>query len=169
MPNYHYVQYVGGEEHWSAIPVSQRYHVETEERPTYMTVLAVSKLVEDLPHDEKMKLTYSGPLYFDWDSVDETLVIEKVNQFLDKFEEMGFDLAMCRLYATGGKGYHMEVPMTCFMEKVRMPLQRTSWMRRWCRCRPLGSQANSAPCSCGARRVMPEMVMPADLSRRRKR
>ncbi len=118
MSNYHYVQYVGGEEHWTAIPVSQRYHVLTEQRPNFMTALSVSKLVEDLPHDEKMKLLYAGDLYLDWDSKDETLVIEKVNQFLDKFEEMGFDLGMCRLFATGGKGYHMEVPMACFMEKV---------------------------------------------------
>jgi hypothetical protein len=115
---FHYYQIAGGEETWQAIPASRKSELIAEHRPMFVTVLPVSKVVEDLPYEEKLKLAYIGPFYADWDSKDEKLVIEKTNQFLDKLEEMGVDLEQCHLYATGGKGYHLEVPPEIFMEKV---------------------------------------------------
>lgn len=118
MSNYHYVQQIGGEEVWRAVQTSQIAHVLEKHSPMFTTVLAVSKLVEDLTYEDKLKLQYAGPLYFDWDSADEQLVIEKVNQFLDKLEEMRVDLTMCKLFCTGGKGFHLEIPQALFIEKV---------------------------------------------------
>ncbi len=118
MSSYHYIQQVGGEEVWKPIPVSHRHHIEQESQPMFVTILSVSKLVEDLPHEEKIKLAYEGPLYFDWDSQDELLVIEKVQQFLGKLEALKLDLTMCRLYATGGRGYHLEIPQEVFIAKI---------------------------------------------------
>ncbi len=118
MANFHYYQQKGGEEAWRSVPVSHLYHVLTEEQPVFTTVLAVSKLVEELPHEEKLKLTYSGPFYLDFDSKDEAYSLEKFLQFLDKLEAMKVDLSMCRLYATGGKGFHLEIPQEIFMDKV---------------------------------------------------
>lgn len=117
MSAYHYYQQVGGEETWQPFPVSQLEAIETKE-PMFITVLSVSKLTEDLTYEDKLKLAYSGPAYFDWDSPDAELVIEKVNQFLDRLEELNVDLSMCYLYATGKKGYHLEIPPQLFMEKV---------------------------------------------------
>ena len=117
MSAFYYYQQVGGEEEWQPVPASHRPEIEAKQ-PAFITVLAVSKLVKDLSYEDKLKLAYSGPAYFDWDSADEELVIEKANQFLDKLEEMGVDLAMCRLYATGGKGFHLEIPQELFMDKV---------------------------------------------------
>lgn len=125
MPNYYYHQRVGGEEAWHATPAVDRQRLEAEDKPVFITVLAVSQIIEDDPesthrlsHEEKLKLAYAGPLYFDWDSSDELLVIEKVNQFLDNLESMRVDLDCCRLYATGGRGYHLEIPPKVFMTKV---------------------------------------------------
>ena len=118
MSNFHYYQVAGGEEKWAAVPVSQVHHVITEMQPMFVTVLSVSKLVEDLSYEEKMKLCYSGCLYFDFDSKDDQLVLDKVNQFLDKLEELRVDLTMCRFYATGGRGYHVELPEALFMERI---------------------------------------------------
>lgn len=115
---FYYVQKHGGEESWSPIPANRRAEYEKAEQPNFITVLSVSKLVEDLTHEEKMDLTYAGPMYFDWDSKEETVIIDKVNAFLDKLEELKVDLTSCRLFATGGKGYHLEVPQEVFMDKV---------------------------------------------------
>lgn len=115
---FHYYQQHGGEEKWEPVPISQRDKLEAEKAPVFITVLAVSKLVDDLSYEDKLKLAYAGPLYFDFDSEDDEKVIEKVNQFLNSLEDLGVDLEMCRLYTTGGRGYHVEVPQPIFMEKV---------------------------------------------------
>lgn len=114
---YYYYQIEGGEERWEAVPATHLEKVSGELNPMFVTILAVSKLVQDLSYEDKLKLAYSGPFYVDWDSEDEGLVIEKANAFLDKLEELGVDLEMCRLYATGGRGYHLEVPQKLLMDK----------------------------------------------------
>jgi hypothetical protein len=118
MSSFHYYQIQGGEEEWQPVPVSHREQVLKDLRPVFMTVLSVSKLVADLSFEEKLKLAYDGPFYSDFDSEDESLVIIKVNEYLDKLEALGVDLSMCRLFATGGRGYHVEVPQQVFMDKV---------------------------------------------------
>lgn len=119
MSAYHYYQLIGGEEDWKALPVSHLAHIVSEHRPMFVTVLSVSKLVEDLSYEDKMKLAYDGPMYFDFDSTDEELVITKVNQFLDSLEKLKVNLGMIRLYATGGRGYHIEIPQGVFMLKPK--------------------------------------------------
>lgn len=119
MSNYFYYQAVGGEEDWKAVPAASIDHIRIELQPMFITVLSVSKLVEDLSYEDKMKLAYDGPMYFDFDSTDEQLVIEKVNQFLNKLESLKVDLSMIRLYATGGRGYHIEIPQGVFMAKPK--------------------------------------------------
>lgn len=116
---FYYIQRVGGEEQWAPIPAGRREEVIKKSNPMFATVLAVSKLVDDLSYEDKLNLTYEGPMYFDWDSQDAALIIEKVNQFLDHLEKLGVNLACCRLYATGGRGYHLEIPMDVFMDKVK--------------------------------------------------
>lgn len=129
---FHYYQIEGGEEQWEPVPAAHLDKIRGLQ-PMFVTVLAVSKLVADLSYEEKLKLAYAGPFYADWDvklqrhedgaegfaeAKDEELVIEKTNQFLDKLVELGVDLEMCRLYATGKKGYHLEVPQEVFMDKL---------------------------------------------------
>lgn len=115
---YNYYQIDGGEERWKACPVGLKSKVAHDNNPMFFTVLAVSKMPEELEYDEKLKLRYSGPFYADFDSSDIALVIAKFNLFLDKLLELKFDLDMASLYITGGKGTHIEIPAECFMEKV---------------------------------------------------
>jgi len=115
---FHYYQIEGGEEAWEPAPASHLSKVREQHAPMFVTVLAVSKLVADLSYEDKLKLAYQGPLYFDFDSENETLVIEKANAFLDKLEGLGVDLLMCSLFATGGRGFHIEVPQALFLDKL---------------------------------------------------
>lgn len=117
MANYIYCQ-CGPDKNapWKPMPVSQKDKLPAD--AVFITVLAVSKLVDGLEPAEKDKLAYEGPLYLDWDSTDIVKSTIKVNETLDKLEGMGVDLSMLALYATGKKGYHAEVPQRLFLEKV---------------------------------------------------
>jgi hypothetical protein len=114
---FYYYQKVGGEEHWSAVPASQLPKIVEQHNPMFVTVLAVNKLADDLPAAERDKLAYEGPFYVDWDGPKIEVVIDKVHAFMDKLQALGVDLSMARWYATGAKGFHMELPCACFMEK----------------------------------------------------
>jgi hypothetical protein len=133
MPNYFYYQKTFGNANWYPVPAVDRARLEDEDKPPLISVLAVSIVIDDDPEstsptsrEEMMKLAYGGPFYCDWDSEDELLVIEKVNKFLDQLEEMRVDLECCELYATGGRGYHLEVPQGVFMAKV--PAKGVIWL-----------------------------------------
>lgn len=118
MPRYHYYQERGGEEAWKPCPVVMREQLEQEKHPAYFTVLAVSQLADELPSEDRHKLKYSGPLYFDWDGDDLVAISEEVHKLCLILEGKGLDISCARLYATGGRGFHLEVPMACFVAKV---------------------------------------------------
>lgn len=101
---------------WTAAPSDKRQLVIEEKKPKYITVLNVSQLVDDdLPAEEQAKLRYSGPFYADWDCDDLMDGAESVKRFLALLEEEhGVDPRCVRLYATGGRGYHVEVPFAVF-------------------------------------------------------
>ena len=61
--------------------------------------------------------TYQGPFHIDVDADDIEEAIEAMRKVLDKLEALGLDLNAARLFATGGKGFHAEVPEACFMSK----------------------------------------------------
>lgn len=115
---YNYVQNEGGEEAWKPLPATKLAEYIVANSPMFATVLSVSSLVDsDMSREDIDKLTYSGPMYFDWDGEDPVYVASQTTKFLDKFKEMGVDLNSLRLYATGGKGFHCEVPETLWLEK----------------------------------------------------
>lgn len=72
--------------------------------PMFRTVLA--------RHGED---TYEGPLYLDIDcgAIDEA--IEVMWALVDKLEATGLDLDAVRFFATGGRGFHAEIPQACVM------------------------------------------------------
>ena len=119
MSRYWYFQEVGGEEDWKPCPVEYRATLEAEKQPAYFTVLTVSQpITPDLAYEDRLKLKYSGPLYFDWDAADIDQAIEGATKLLLMLQSKGVDLTAVRLYATGGRGFHCEVPMAAFMPKV---------------------------------------------------
>lgn len=115
---YSYYQISGGEEVWKPVPMQMRAEIESSQSPRYFTVLAVSEMVEDLPREERDKLRHFGPLYFDWDCNDIATATAQALKLLTGLQERGFNMGMAKLFATGGRGYHCEIPMECFMAKV---------------------------------------------------
>ena len=118
-----YYQIRGGNECWLSAPAGQRSQIISVYAPRYITVLSTSLEVaegEKVTRDAKNKARYSGDLYFDWDAADGDLqsAIVKVNQFLDKLESLEIDLNAIRLFCSGGRGFHAEIPAECFMRNI---------------------------------------------------
>ncbi|WP_162580501.1 hypothetical protein [Variovorax sp. PBS-H4] len=64
-------------------------------------------------------MKYSGPLYFDFDAEDVKETIPHFQLFLVNLrDDQGVNLEQLRLYATGGRGFHIEVPEEIFMPRV---------------------------------------------------
>jgi len=56
---------------------------------------------------------YSGPFYMDLDGdLDE--MCHTLNQLLDNLRKMGVNLNAVRIFATGGRGFHIEIPQAVF-------------------------------------------------------
>ena len=98
---------------------SNRLAITSQTKPSFVTVLDADKdPQEDWLREDYLKMKYSGPLYFDWDAEDIDLSIAGFKQFLNNLErEHSFSLGQARLFATGGRGFHMEIPMGAFISK----------------------------------------------------
>jgi hypothetical protein len=114
---YYYFQRRGGEETWSVVPASQWDSV-AQTAPMFRSALWVDKVVEEVPPDQHDKLCYHGPFYIDFDGPDIDFVIGQVREFCAKLQAMGLDMDSVAYYATGSKGFHIEVAPECFMESV---------------------------------------------------
>jgi hypothetical protein len=112
-------QRTGGEDQWVEAIASHRARIIEEVKPAFVTVLdAYSSPDDSWTRDDYAKMKYSGPLYFDWDAEDVSETIPKFQQFLTKLQDLGVNLNSVRLYATGGRGFHCEVPEPIFMPKA---------------------------------------------------
>lgn len=115
---YFYWQKEGGQDRWQPALASARSAVVEKHQPRFVTVLDLSRTTEECPPEELDKIKYSGPFYADFDSDDVGLSITQLNKYLDKLEEAGVNLRSAFLYATGGRGFHVEVPMAVFLPKI---------------------------------------------------
>lgn len=108
------------ESSWQEQQAGLRDRTIQEKRPMYVTVLDLETLVtDDLTADAISKIRYQGPLYFDFDSTQIEETIEAFHRFLNKLVERGVQLNQVRLFASGGKGFHVEVPQELFCAKPR--------------------------------------------------
>jgi len=112
---YHTKEVAGG---WRGANADSRAEVCAQKQPKYVTVLDLDRLAdedEQLTKEEWLAVKYRGPFYADWDCEDLMKGAASVNRFLDLLkEEHDVDLNCVRLYATGGRGYHVEVPFEVF-------------------------------------------------------
>lgn len=110
----------GDKEAWKLATSAARAQVIADVAPQFVTVLDAShEPQEGWGRDDFLKLKYSGPLYFDWDSEDLERSIRGFQAMLDKLEdEHDFDLSHARLFATGGRGFHLEIPPEVFLQKA---------------------------------------------------
>lgn len=100
-----------GKSAWLQGLSDQRQKVIKELKPPLITVLdCLDAPDDDWSRDDFNKLKYTGPLYFDWDSDDISQTIPPFHEFLTRLEEGGVNLKALRLYATGGRGFHCEIP-----------------------------------------------------------
>lgn len=114
---YFFYQPKGGEDDWRLEQAEKRALVIAEKRPAFVTVLDLTAIPDD---NDWSKTRYRGPLYFDFDADgDLERACDQFIVFLNKLDvELGFDITQARLYASGGKGFHIEIPQECFMAKV---------------------------------------------------
>jgi len=116
---YHYYQIEGGEEPWKPVQAEYLQRILEDKKPMFVTVLATDKLVSrETPRDDRLALRYLGPLYFDFDSTDLEESLSGLRGLLDKLGSMQFNWDWAKIYATGSKGFHVEIPMECFIPKV---------------------------------------------------
>ncbi|MBL8451793.1 MAG: hypothetical protein JNK97_03535 [Zoogloea sp.] len=100
---------------WKCHPSTERDRVLHEEAPALVTVLDVDNSFDrDLTAEEYKAVKYLGPWYADFDGEIEA-AIGAFKALLGKLQALGLELGACRLYATGGRGFHVEVPPECFV------------------------------------------------------
>ncbi len=103
---------------WIPALASERESIIRERKPALVSVLDVDNSFDsDLSYEDIRALRYSGPFYVDFDApcIDEATDQFKV--FLAHLQAMNINLDMVRMYATGKKGYHIEIPAQIFMGK----------------------------------------------------
>ncbi len=119
MSSYFWYQRTGGEEAWHSALSEHRSKVIAELKPAFVTVLNASVIPEQgWSREQYDAVKYSGPFYVDWDAETLEEAITGFHQFLAKLKESNVDLSCLRLYATGGRGFHLEMPEEVFMPKV---------------------------------------------------
>lgn len=124
-PFYFFYQKEGKESKWNLESSSNREAIVTGVRPAFCTVLDLTTIP---PDNDWSKVRYQGPLYADFDAEgDLELVCGQFQHFLLKLaDDLDFDVSQARLYATGSKGFHIEIEQACFMPKV--PPTGTPWL-----------------------------------------
>ena len=100
---------------WQLALSTERQRVIAEKKPMYVTALDVdNSFTEDLTAADTYGIRYSGDLYFDFDGdIGDTL--NDVKALLSGLKAKGVDLDSLRLYLTGGRGVHIEVPASTYM------------------------------------------------------
>lgn len=124
-PFFFFYQKQGKESAWSLASADDRVTVLTGQRPAFSTVLNLTTIPDD---NDWSKVRYQGPFYADFDAEgDLPLVCGQFEHFLLKLSgDLDFDLSQARLYATGSKGFHVEIDQACFIPKV--PPTGTAWL-----------------------------------------
>jgi len=120
MPNFFWLQQAGGADPWIESLSEHREKLISERRPAFVTVLDASSVPDEASwgREDYAKMRYSGPLYFDWDAQDISDTIEGLHKFVEHLKENGVNLDCLRYYATGGRGFHLEIPQAVFLTKV---------------------------------------------------
>lgn len=106
---------------WDIHLASERERIIRENKPELVTVLDCdADFSRDMSLEEVHSVKYQGPAYFDFDGADEdfSIVISQYQKFLNKLVERNVDLNMVRLFASGGRGFHVEIPLTMLAGKV---------------------------------------------------
>ncbi len=106
-----------GESRWIPSLATERAKIESSGAAKLTTALDIDNDLSDLEFNPE-DAHYRGDLYFDFDASDLRDGIDDLKLFLCKLrDEYGVDLDTLRVYATGGRGFHVYVPMRTFIDK----------------------------------------------------
>lgn len=114
--SYHYYQESGGNEDWKPIPAAMLRDVA---HAMFVTILSVDTPVsEDYTKEQYAGIKYRGNLYFDLDDAKSPAsTAAHALTLIDKLVDLGVPEDQVQVYASGGKGFHLLVPETCYMTK----------------------------------------------------
>ena len=115
---YMFFQQESKESRWTEALADRRESIIKEGKPAFATVLDLSFIPDN--NEDWTKVKYRGPLYADFDAGDDLpYVCDQFKTFVGKLHaELEFDLTQARFYASGSKGFHIEIPQECFIPKV---------------------------------------------------
>ena len=109
--------YCTGKTTWRTATAQRLMVMLANDPPEFRTVLGIiADINGEMPKEGWPVL---GPMFFDFDATDDIdESIEGFQHFLANLQGLPLDLRMCRLFASGVKGMHIEIPMECFMSKI---------------------------------------------------
>jgi len=103
---------------WHLALASERNNLVKSKGAKLISALDVDNdFSTQLTADETLSLKQHGDMFFDFDD-DLEVCIEQFKKFLVLLQSKGVDLNQCRLYATGGRGFHAFLPMQMYMVKI---------------------------------------------------
>jgi hypothetical protein len=110
----------GGAEKWDGALSEQR--AEVEKTHAFTTTMDYDNaFTEDLSLEDRMKIKFKATkgLYFDFDGEDLTEILGMARIFAEKLKhDYDFNMDSARLYFTGGRGVHVEIPFQVLVPKV---------------------------------------------------
>lgn len=107
-----------GKTEWVAQGPDQLHALlEGDNPPEFRTVLAVVGRTDfdAMTTAEQRTTRHAGPLFFDLDGETVEEAVTDFHALLNKLKALGLDLDAVRLFASGGRGFHVEVPPECFI------------------------------------------------------
>lgn len=113
---YFYYQQKGGSDKWLVAEAKARVQILEQQKPAFVTVLNVNHIFSDeepLTPEAKARLKYFGPLYFDFDCECIEDAIEDAQAMIGVLKNYDVDPECVEIFATGGRGFHFEVPINC--------------------------------------------------------
>ena len=123
---FYFFQAEGKELRWTEALADRREALTRDIQPAFSTVLDLSMVPDN--NEDWSKVKYRGPFYGDFDAGDDLpYVCDQFKEFLGKLHaELDFDLTQARFYASGSKGFHIEIPRECFIPKI--PKEGTAYL-----------------------------------------
>lgn len=123
---FYFFQAEGKESRWTEALADRREALTRDIQPAFSTVLDLSMVPDN--NEDWSKVKYRGPFYGDFDAGDDLpYVCDQFKEFLGKLHaELDFDLTQARFYASGSKGFHIEIPQECFIPKI--PKEGTAYL-----------------------------------------
>lgn len=103
---------------WHLALASERHNLVKTKGAKLISALDVDNdFSTQLTAEEQVNVKQLGDLFFDFDE-DLGVCIEQFKKFLVLLQSKNVALNQCRMYATGGRGFHCFIPMKMFMPKV---------------------------------------------------